>query len=1127
MNNERSYLRGALIGALGFSLSAIIGDFASYMLFRSNLIGIVLDRIGEGQELVGLYTAIFMALTIIALGAGIGGAIGGLSLSYVNPTARRRQYVLGSGFAFAVGQGLLIIPILLLLSVIAMYNNGPRGRPLDFIIIFAILGVVYGLVCGVVLSLMTVRFRHTWRVILASTFGFGIGGSLIGYLVYWAQLSAVRSFSIGEIIFLFLALALGLNVPGGAVLGLAYNWIARKSFSTGDESVQPARVQQIVVVVASVLSILVLTSFKFKKTEFLTSRPSSTATELPSKTVGVDWGSSYLVAHSGDPETLQSELYAGEGDQVAIVWVKDTGVGSDIFYVWNDPGVGGDPIWSNPVNVSMSPDIISSQPGIVSDRDGNVHIVWTEAVNGNSGDTAIAYSRCQGEECSLPQTISSLDDLECAAYLPSAGGERHLNPAIAVDEVGTIMVAWDAGSGVVPYTTWPGFSDPPSSPSGCVLDPDAGAGLGLSFDLRLAGGAQDEFVLVYAGSEAGQSGEIYLLEYDNGGWGMDPELVGEGTSPEVFIDPGGQVHVAWCDAQAALRYLLPAGEEERIDFPGCSGRPGLGQDSEGLMHLVWYADHIEQVGGEVQEASLVYESIRIESGWSEAAIVAQTAMPAQPAVASADGKALHMVWGDDLNGDGVLFYARQDHYACDPESLSESAQQVLQVMEAGIFRPPEEQVPFCGNQYKRIVYTPNPQVEFSEEEPSKNGAFDKVSEMVTTAEYEVLFTTMQWEPDEYNLSPGTVLSEAVADLYRQIKEEPERYPRGMTVRILLGNYPELSNFEWGDQIWSALEDFREAGVEEMANPDIGWKLEVANFSGTYPHSHSKFLIVDGREMLAAGFNYGYLHFSQEHPSHKGDDLVDLGIQITGPVAQAGLLTYDDLWIGANGVHCENFYPEDPDQWKDTCSEWKGTTEHVPEVLKYYLPGGDDNAFSLFRSGVYKEADIAVAEAIASAEESLDIVHVNFSLELICAAAVIDENICSYDDALPYMEAIMTAVEQNNARVRVMVEQSNMNGLENRVGMLIFKEELEKRGLSEHVELRFYNGRLHAKSMLIDDELLIIGSQNFHYSAWGEGGLTEYSLATDSPAAIEAYQDLFEYQWERSLSSDTAWSNSSK
>jgi hypothetical protein len=58
-------------------------------------------------------------------------------------------------------------------------------------------------------------------------------------------------------------------------------------------------------------------------------------------------------------------------------------------------------------------------------------------------------------------------------------------------------------------------------------------------------------------------------------------------------------------------------------------------------------------------------------------------------------------------------------------------------------------------------------------------------------------------------------------------------------------------------------------------------------------------------------------------------------------------------------------------------------------------------------------------------------------------------------------------------------------------------------------------------------LLINGSHNFHYSAWGEGGLTEFGLTTDSPAAVEAYQDLFEHQWERSLSSNTDWSNSSK
>ena len=85
MNKERSYLRGALIGALGFSLSAIVGDFTSVVLFRSNLIESVLNQIGEDQALIGLYTALFLVLTIIVLGAGVGGAVGGLALSYVNP----------------------------------------------------------------------------------------------------------------------------------------------------------------------------------------------------------------------------------------------------------------------------------------------------------------------------------------------------------------------------------------------------------------------------------------------------------------------------------------------------------------------------------------------------------------------------------------------------------------------------------------------------------------------------------------------------------------------------------------------------------------------------------------------------------------------------------------------------------------------------------------------------------------------------------------------------------------------------------------------------------------------------------------------------------------------------------
>ena len=167
--------------------------------------------------------------------------------------------------------------------------------------------------------------------------------------------------------------------------------------------------------------------------------------------------------------------------------------------------------------------------------------------------------------------------------------------------------------------------------------------------------------------------------------------------------------------------------------------------------------------------------------------------------------------------------------------------------------------------------------------------------MVKEAEYEVLFVTMQYEPNDTPPSPGAVLAEAVAELYQKVKDNPEDYPRGMTVRVMLGNYPDMSNWIWGSQIIGAIEDFKDAGVEKMVDPEIGWRLEVANYPGTYPHSHTKFVVVDGKKVASAGYNYGYLHFFKDHPSGKGFDMQDLGIEISGPVAQDAISAYDDLW----------------------------------------------------------------------------------------------------------------------------------------------------------------------------------------------------------------------------------------
>ena len=59
--------------------------------------------------------------------------------------------------------------------------------------------------------------------------------------------------------------------------------------------------------------------------------------------------------------------------------------------------------------------------------------------------------------------------------------------------------------------------------------------------------------------------------------------------------------------------------------------------------------------------------------------------------------------------------------------------------------------------------------------------------------------------------------------------------------------------------------------------------------------------------------------------------------------------------------------------------------------------------------------------------------------------------------------------------------------------------------------------MHDKSALIDNELLIIGSQNFHWSAWGTPSLTEYNIATDDREAVADFSSEFEHQWQKGIS----------
>jgi phosphatidylserine/phosphatidylglycerophosphate/cardiolipin synthase-like enzyme len=388
--------------------------------------------------------------------------------------------------------------------------------------------------------------------------------------------------------------------------------------------------------------------------------------------------------------------------------------------------------------------------------------------------------------------------------------------------------------------------------------------------------------------------------------------------------------------------------------------------------------------------------------------------------------------------------------------------------------------------------------------------------MVEDAQYEALFAVMFYEGAKNNDSPGFVLAEGVANLYRQLKKNPERYPKGLTVRILLGNPPEPATFELGNQVWHVIRDLREAGLPEMVNDELGWRVEVADFAGRWPHSHTKFVVVDGKTAAAFGFNYQYIHFPFGHPSERGNNRVDPGAHITGPAAQATQSVFDDMWRGASQRYCSNLNPP-LNLWEYSCAELKGMPDHVPEVKKYFISEGNSNVFSLYRSEKYRESDDALARAIESSQETIDIFQINFALDLVCGFTPLLGDFCTLEHAPPYMRALLKAITENDAQARVLIYYDGIQAVENEVAMRVLEEELEKQGLSNRLEVRYYNdGDMHSKAFLLDNDFVVVGSQNFHYSAWGDGALTEYNFGTDDLGAIDDYREVFDYHWERGV-----------
>jgi hypothetical protein len=1085
-----------LVSGLAYGVGLLLGTTVSILI--ANAIEFSLRR-REASDFGVFLLGLLLAYLIYGLGGAIGGFCGGLTLPVAGKPRGRWGYAWQSAGGLALLWGGFLFTTILVISVFSFYNvvEVPPDR---FILQHLWVGVAFGVLFGLLLALVTVGWRQIPRVVLAAAIGFGLGGIALGIGLRLFLVSVLQGdLFTGQFLFLVVGVLL-FGLAGGGALGLIYGRIATRLSSERPAARMPSFGWLAYAAIGVILVLFLVwlqPTFALIRT-ILTPRSANLASILAADAVGTHWFDPVTIKTvAGVDGTSVQTAVSAAGDRLALVWAQPSAGGSTILYrsgSWDADNQ--QTVWTAPVTVygGSGPAVA---PQVVLAGDGTAHVVWLAG-------SEIGYNRCLAPTCDEPVDLSDTTGLTCGGAVSSDLVALDA-PTLALGSDDTLMVAWPTKAGRLLYRTWPGSASLPTGSAGCVPTGDAYAA-----EPRLAANPNGEFDLIYRRGREIEGGEINSLAFKAGDWEAPPLRLGSGYSPEILAGRNGQPpHFAWCGGTGGIAYRNAENTESVSDLP-CLSRPELVQDSNDRVHLIWYANEVTNAAGVPAPFAVIYESIQTEGGWSAPAVVARPGAKVQPAAANVAAGELHLTWPEIGPESTAVRYAAQIQYECLEQPPQRQAQIVLQIARQARYRPAGDIIPYCGNRYDRMILTPNPVPAFSEQSSTPNGGYDGLAELIKTAEYEVLFTTMDYDEAENQDSPGAVLAEAVAALYWSLRQNPERYPRGLTVRILLGNPPRL--LAPNSELWLILDDLRNAGVPVMVDDELGWRLEVANFDGAWPHSHVKMVVVDGKTVAAVGFNMQYTHFPAEHASGLGHGTVDTALQVTGPVAQDARRAFDELWTGSVLRHCNNFSPFYR-LWRLTCRDSQAASSHVPEARRYYLPRGTTTAFSMLRTSTHDEADQQVVTALAAAEESIDIMHVMFSLPLGCNLEYLFK-VCTVEQAPVYMQSILDAVEANNVRARLLIDLKPVKGIESFVALQALQEAVDTRGLSDRVEIRSFPGPVHAKNTLIDGELLIVGSQNYHWSAFGPGqGLAEYSLGVSDPQAIEEFERRFQYYWD--------------
>jgi hypothetical protein len=163
MNEPRTHIQNGLRSGLTYGVGVVLGTALAYLLLSIANLDFLSSIIPIPRFILG----ILLALIIMGIAGGIGGFAGGDSLKMVGRERGRFGYAWRSAWPYAIPFSLVIFLDALAASLLNFYNVENTSIR-AYIILFMIVGALFGLVYGILLGLVTARRQGFFRILFVS-----------------------------------------------------------------------------------------------------------------------------------------------------------------------------------------------------------------------------------------------------------------------------------------------------------------------------------------------------------------------------------------------------------------------------------------------------------------------------------------------------------------------------------------------------------------------------------------------------------------------------------------------------------------------------------------------------------------------------------------------------------------------------------------------------------------------------------------------------------------------------------------------------------------------------------------------------------------------------------------------